>query len=283
MATAVGNKIAYADANHAPASGLTAVGDTLYYADPETSLLKGGEVTCEDGKVREFDESTYAAVSKWYTDEDGNWRYLKNGLDATDWQFIGSTWYYLDPSTGVMLTGWQKIGGSWYWLESWGGMGTDWLYDEGSWYYLSGSGAMVAGWYEVSDHIYQFASSGRMYEPQMTPSNALWPRPSACPRPVAASAPSGSPWSLPRRARHVYADACDDYWWFCNSGNISDLKVGMIIAVPSHTHNYPASIYGHVCIYIGDGKVMDNAGYGEIRVKDLYEWLAYYDTTYQPL
>jgi len=38
-----------------------------------------------------------------------------------------------------------------------------------------------------------------------------------------------------------------------------------------------------VCIYIGDGKVMDNAGYGEIRVKDLYEWLAYYDTTYQPL
>ena len=46
--------------------------------------------------------------------------------------------------------------------------------------------------------------------------------------------------------RHVYADACDDYWWFCNSGNISDLKVGMIIAVPSHTHSYLASIYGHV-------------------------------------
>ena len=83
--------------------------------------------------------------------------------------------------------------------------------------------------------------------------------------------------------RHVYANACDDYWWYCNKGNISDLKVGMIIVVPSHTHSYLASIYGYVCIYIGDGKVMDNAGYGEIRVKDLYEWLAYYDTTYQPL
>lgn len=76
----------------------------------------------------------------------------------------------------------------------------------------------------------------------------------------------------------MYANTCDDYWWYCNKGNISDLKVGMIIAVPSHTHGYLASIYGHVCIYIGDGKVMDSAGCGEIRIKDLYEWLAYYDT-----
>lgn len=267
VATVAGNKIAYADANHTPASGLTTIGDAVYYADPEAGLLKGGEIACEDGKVREFDESTYAAVSKWYTDEDGNWHYLKNGLDATDWQFIGSTWY---------------------WLESWGGMGTGWLYDEGSWYYLSGSGAMVTGWYEVSDYIYQFASSGRMYEPQMTPTTDAQQRVVAAAQRVPS--PGGglcSEWVSMVFAeagyRYVYADACDDYWWFCNSGNISDLKVGMIIAVPSHTHSYLASIYGHVCIYIGDGKVVDNAGYGEIRVKDLYEWLAYYDTTYQPL
>lgn len=169
VATVSGNRIVYADASHAPASGLTTIGDAVYYADPETGLLKGGEIACEDGKVREFDESTYAAVSKWYTDQDGNWHYLKKGLDASGWVLINTTWYNLDPSTGVMLTGWQKIGGSWYWLESWGGMRMGWLYDGGSWYYLSGSGAMVAGWYEVSEHIYQFATSGRMYEPQMTP------------------------------------------------------------------------------------------------------------------
>lgn len=288
VATVSGNRIVYADASHAPASGLTTIGDAVYYADPETGLLKGGEIACEDGKVREFDESTYAAVSKWYTDQDGNWRYLKNGLDASGWVLINTTWYYLDPSTGVMLTGWQKIGGSWYWLECWGGMRRGWLYDEGSWYYLSGSGAMVTGWYEVSDHIYQFASSGRMYEPQMTPATDAQQRVVAAAQRVPS--PGGglcSEWVSMVFAeagyRHVYADACDDYWWFCNSSNISDLKVGMIIAVPSHTHSYLASIYGHVCIYIGDGKVMDNAGYGEIRVKDLYEWLAYYDTTYQPL
>lgn len=288
VATVSGNRIVYADASHAPASGLTTIGDAVYYADPETGLLKGGEIACEDGKVREFDESTYAAVSKWYADQDGNWRYLKNGLDASGWVLINTTWYYLDPSTGVMLTGWQKIGGSWYWLESWGGMRIGWLYDEGSWYYLSGSGAMVTGWYEISEHIYQFASSGRMYEPQMTPATDAQQRVVAAAQRVPS--PGGglcSEWVPMVFAeagyRHVYADACDDYWWFCNSGNISDLKVGMIIAVPSHTHSYLASIYGHVCIYIGDGKVMDNAGYGEIRVKDLYEWLAYYDTTYQPL
>ena len=288
VATVSGNRIVYADASHAPASGLTTIGDAVYYADPETGLLKGGEITCEDGKVREFDESTYVAVSKWYTDQGGNWRYLKNGLDASGWVLINTTWYYLDSSTGVMLTGWQKIGGSWYWLECWGGMRKGWLYDEGSWYYLSGSGAMVTGWYEVSDYIYQFASSGRMYEPQMTPATDAQQRVVAAAQRVPS--PGGglcSEWVSMVFAeagyRHVYADACDDYWWFCNSGNISDLKVGMIIAVPSHTHSYLASIYGHVCIYIGDGKVMDNAGYGEIRVKDLYEWLAYYDTTYQPL
>lgn len=288
VATVAGDKIAYADANHAPATGLTAIGDAVYYADPETGLLKGGEIACEDGKVREFDESTYAAVSKWYTDQDGNWHYLKNGLDTGGWVLINTTWYYLDPSTGVMLTGWQKIDGSWYWLESWGGMKRGWLYDGGSWYYFGGSGAMVTGWYEVSEHIYQFASSGRMYEPQMTPATDAQQRVVAATQRVPS--PGGglcSEWVSMVFAeagyRHVYADACDDYWWFCNSGNISDLKVGMIIAVPSHTHSYLGSIYGHVCIYIGDGKVMDNAGYGEIRVKDLYEWLAYYDTTYQPL
>ena len=288
VATVSGNRIVYADASHAPASGLTTIGDAVYYADPETGFLKGGEIACEDGKVREFDESTYAAVSKWYADQDGNWRYLKNGLDASGWVLINTAWYYLDPSTGVMLAGWQKIGGSWYWLESWGGMRIGWLYDEGSWYYLSGSGAMVTGWYEISEHIYQFALSGRMYEPQMTPATDAQQRVVAAAQRVPS--PGGglcSEWVSMVFAeagyRHVYADACDDYWWFCNSGNISDLKVGMIIAVPSHTHSYLASIYGHVCIYIGDGKVMDNAGYGEIRVKDLYEWLAYYDTTYQPL
>lgn len=75
-------------------------------------------------------------------------------------------------------------------------------------------------------------------------------------------------------------DACDDYWWFGKSSDLTELKKGMVIAVPSHTHTYLGGIYGHVCIYIGDGKIMDNVGY--IRTTTLSYWLDYYSTTYTP-
>ena len=51
--------------------------------------------------------------------------------------------------------------------------------------------------------------------------------------------------------RNVHTDACDYYWDFCKYTDYSQLKVGMVIAVPSHMHNYMGRIYGHVCIYIG--------------------------------
>ncbi len=79
---------------------------------------------------------------------------------------------------------------------------------------------------------------------------------------------------------NVHLDACDYYWRYCKSTSYRDLKVGMVIAIPSHTHTTAGSIWGHVCLYIGDGKVMDNVG--TIRTLGLHEWLEYYDTTYTP-
>lgn len=73
-------------------------------------------------------------------------------------------------------------------------------------------------------------------------------------------------------------NACNMYDDFCTSSDKNDLKVGMIVAVPSHTHTEAGSIYGHVAIYIGDGQVMDNIGY--IRTISLDEWIDYYSTTY---
>ena len=80
--------------------------------------------------------------------------------------------------------------------------------------------------------------------------------------------------------RNVHTDACDYYWDFCKYTDYSQLKVGMVIAVPSHTHNYMGRIYGHVCIYIGNNQVMDNVGH--IRTLDMGYWLDYYSTTYKP-
>ena len=80
--------------------------------------------------------------------------------------------------------------------------------------------------------------------------------------------------------RNVHTDACDYYWDFCKYTDYSQLKVGMVIAVPSHIHTYMGRIYGHVCIYIGNNQVMDNVGH--IRTLDMGYWLDCYSTTYKP-
>lgn len=80
--------------------------------------------------------------------------------------------------------------------------------------------------------------------------------------------------------RNVHSDACDYYWDYCKYTDYSHLKVGMVIAVPSHTHTRMGSIYGHVCLYIGNNQVMDNVG--RIRTLDMAYWLDYYSTSYKP-
>ena len=80
--------------------------------------------------------------------------------------------------------------------------------------------------------------------------------------------------------RNVHTDACDYYWDYCKYTDYSHLKVGMVIAVPSHTHTRMGSIYGHVCLYIGNNQVMDNVG--QIRTLDMAYWLDYYSTSYKP-
>ena len=53
----------------------------------------------------------------------------------------------------------------------------------------------------------------------------------------------------------------------------SKLKVGMLVAVESSSSGGQAGLtYGHVGIYIGDGKVMDNIGV--VRVTTLDDWIA---------
>ena len=71
------------------------------------------------------------------------------------------------------------------------------------------------------------------------------------------------------------------YDMFCHSGNTEQLKVGMIVAVSTHSRTLMGSQYGHVGIYIGNGELRD-AVYGYVRQISLKQWLAYYGTTVQP-
>lgn len=78
---------------------------------------------------------------------------------------------------------------------------------------------------------------------------------------------------FPYPSGHAYQQY--DAW--CHSSNKGDLKVGMAVATPSHPHTSAGSTYGHIGIYVGDGKVMDSIGY--IRTMDLDEWISYYGAT----
>lgn len=73
-------------------------------------------------------------------------------------------------------------------------------------------------------------------------------------------------------------NACDQYRSWCTSSDRSQLKVGMIVAVDSHPHTSAGRVYGHVGIYIGDGKVISNVG--PIRTDDLDWFIDYYGASH---
>ena len=71
----------------------------------------------------------------------------------------------------------------------------------------------------------------------------------------------------------IGGNACDMYRNYTFTSDRSKLKVGMLVAVESSSSGGSLGVtYGHVGIYIGDGKVMDNIGH--IRVTTLDDWIA---------
>ena len=72
---------------------------------------------------------------------------------------------------------------------------------------------------------------------------------------------------------YIGGNANDMYRNYTFTSDRSKLKVGMLVAVESSSSGSTAGLtYGHVGIYIGDGKVIDNIGH--IRVTNLDDWIA---------
>lgn len=72
---------------------------------------------------------------------------------------------------------------------------------------------------------------------------------------------------------YIGGNANDMYRNHTFTSDRSKLEVGMLVAVDSSSSGGQAGfIYGHVGIYIGDGKVIDNIGH--IRVTTLDDWIA---------
>ena len=107
-------------------------------------------------------EIVKSTINGWVMTEDGNWLYYKNGELAKGWLQVGSTWYYMDPDTGVMQTGWLEEDGKWYYLKPTGAMAIGWLSIDGKWYYFGSSGAMVTGWFKDGGKWYFCGPTGAM-------------------------------------------------------------------------------------------------------------------------
>ena len=242
----------------------------------------------EDGRAAHASASGAVDYYAKY-DENGDVVLRKeNGDSFAGWELLGSSWFHFDEN-GACDTGWKYLGGAWYYFGADGSMLTGWLKDAGKWYYFASSGAMLTGWHTIDSHYYQFGGDGAMLEAEPSATTDMQRQLVAACSAVPTLGPGlcsewvalvfnriGQGQLLPNNDY----DADDMFYAYCGLDNLSELRVGMIIAVPSHTHTYAGSIWGHICIYVGNNTVMDNIG--RIRTMPLDEWLSYYTTAYSP-
>lgn len=276
--------------NGAMLLGFQTVNGSIYYLDPDS----GGALEC-NAWIFSQDGSAYYACGSGAIVLTG----VKDSVGAIKlndaegkpmvgwyWSSAAQTWFYTD-SDGVLQHGWQLIGERWYHLDNESGvMNTGWFRDaDRLWYYLMSSGQMATGWNSIDNGEYFFNAAGAWVEPERSAHTSsqsqIVGRCYNVPSPgVGLCSEWVSEVFYPVLGSYPNGDACDMFWNWCHSRDISQLKVGMIIAVPTHTHTNAGARWGHIAIYVGNGMVMDNIGY--IRTTSLAWWLNYYHTTATP-
>lgn len=276
--------------NGAMLLGFQTVNGSIYYLDPDS----GGALEC-NAWIFSQDGSAYYACGSGAIVLTG----VKDSVGAIKlndaegkpmvgwyWSSAAQTWFYTD-SDGVLQHGWQLIGERWYHLDNESGvMNTGWFRDaDRLWYYLMSSGQMATGWNSIDNGEYFFNAAGAWVEPERSAHTSsqsqIVGRCYNVPSPgVGLCSEWVSEVFYPVLGSYLNGDACDMFWNWCHSRDISQLKVGMIVAVPTHTHTNAGARWGHIAIYVGNGMVMDNIGY--IRTTSLAWWLNYYHTTATP-
>lgn len=83
---------------------------------------------------------------------------------------------------------------------------------------------------------------------------------------------------------YIRGNACDMFNSWCTSSDRSELKVGMLVATAHSSSSGMGWRYGHVGIYVGDGKVMSNDSAGSswgagVNTWDLDRWVSTFGFT----
>lgn len=276
--------------NGAMLLGFQTVNGSIYYLDPDS----GGALECNAWIFSQDGSAYYACGSEAIVltgVKDSVGAIKLNDAEGKPmvgwyWSSAAQTWFYTD-SDGVLQHGWQLIGERWYHLDNESGvMNTGWFRDaDRLWYYLMSSGQMATGWNSIDNGEYFFNAAGAWVEPERSAHTSsqsqIVGRCYNVPSPgVGLCSEWVSEVFYPVLGSYPNGDACDMFWNWCHSRDISQLKVGMIVAVPTHTHTNAGARWGHIAIYVGNGMVMDNIGY--IRTTSLAWWLNYYHTTATP-
>ena len=181
----------------------------------------------------------------------------KDGVEAKGKVYVNGIFY---DEKNLPANGWYDDGNEWFFFRNgikFTGKAVD------------GNGEMdfVNGKYKRNNKVYS-ASEEVQKRIVEAAHNTSSPGPNLCARWVS---------TVYRNAGlgYIGGNANDMYRKHTFTSDIADLKLGMIVAVESSSSgSRMGKIYGHVGIYIGDGKVMDSVGYKKIST--LEEWIKTY-------
>ena len=181
----------------------------------------------------------------------------KDGVEAKGKVYVNGIFY---DEKNLPANGWYDDGNEWFFFRN-GKKFTGKAVD--------GNGEMdfVNGKYKRNNKVYS-ASEEVQKRIVEAAHNTSSPGPDLCARWVS---------TVYRNAGlgYIGGNANDMYRKHTFTSDIADLKLGMLVAVESSSSgSRMGKIYGHVGIYIGDGKVMDSVGYKKIST--LEEWIETY-------
>ena len=267
---------------HQRAKGWLDLSDGRYYFDEQTGAMQLGWCTI-DGRRYWFDDGSHASrgtlvAGTWLELEDGRHLLSEDGSAVVGWREIDGQTYCFDES-GLMKTGWADAeDGTKRWLKSDGTMATnEWIeMDDGVWQVFDVDGTWVTQDEIIppDDAAHVAEMSARQHAVVDACDITPWPGKALCARWVSdvfINAGEGA----------VGGDACDIANTWCISSDLADLRPGMVIAVPSHPRTDNGKIWGHVCIYVGNGYVRDSGTYG-VRKVQLSTWFAWFGASNTP-
>ena len=271
-------------------------------SDDETPEHEAGWVE-EEGVFRYFDADGTMFLASW-VEEDGAWYYVNiEGVSLSEeWLKLNGKWYYFDADRVALSDGWLNYEGGWYHFNSdrsltvngWVQDGDAWYYcgkygrpvvnswvkSGGKWYYLGSDGKALANqriyykgtYYYLGSEGYCLTSSSTAQTGSL---NALIAAAKRTPTTGSGGCASWVTAVFTNAGIGTWnGSARDMYNMYCTSSNRSELKPGMIIAVPSTGGTYAAYLYGHVGIYLGNGIVMHNLK-GVVGTMSLDTWISY--------